>query len=278
MTTSISRRKFLKLGLYGSLGCLAASYPFLIERKLLQVNEYNIPVRNLPAEFNGFRIAQLTDIHYGSFMTQKFLSEVINRANSLKADAIVCTGDYVTEGDNSNVIKTVWSHLNRLQAPAGVFSVLGNHDHWVQQSESLELLIKSGQSIRHKSVAILHRGKRLWIGGAGDFWTDSPEIDRTFRSTPEDECRILLAHNPDTADSRFSTRVDLVISGHTHGGQVKIPFVSPIVLPVQNKHFTSGLVQARKAAVFISKGIGSVMLPIRFNCYPEIAVLNLRQV
>nr|MBC8412248.1 metallophosphoesterase [bacterium] len=109
MTTSISRRKFLKLGLYGSLGCLAASYPFLIERKLLQVNEYNIPVRNLPAEFNGFRIAQLTDIHYGSFMTQKFLSEVINRANSLKADAIVCTGDYVTEGDNSNVIKTVWS-------------------------------------------------------------------------------------------------------------------------------------------------------------------------
>ena len=117
MSKSISRRKFLKLGFLGGIGCLVASYPFFIERYLLQINTYTIPLKNLPNEFDNFKLVQLTDIHYGKLMPEPLIERIIDKANSLDGDAIVCTGDYVLDSNNnSKSIKIVWSLLKKLKA------------------------------------------------------------------------------------------------------------------------------------------------------------------
>jgi len=140
---------------------------------------------------------------------------------------------------------------------------------------SIEWLERSGQSVRHTSQAI-YRGKdRIVIGGSGDLWEDELGIDKAFQSSDEADFRILLSHNPDAADRYFKTRIDMMLCGHTHGGQVSIPFIGPPALPVQNKEYSSGLIKTEKTTLFISRGIGWSMLPVRFNCLPEIAALNL---
>jgi len=138
-------------------------------------------------------------------------------------------------------------------------------------------LVKTGQNIRHKSKFIERNGKKLWIGGAGDLWEDEIGIDTAFENVPQADCKIVLAHNPDTADEKFDSRINLMLCGHTHGGQVNIPFIGPPVLPVKNRRYSDGLIQTPKTPLFISKGIGWAVLPIRFNCYPEIAVLTLKK-
>ena len=112
--------------------------------------------------------------------------------------------------------------------------------------------------------------------GVGDLWEDDIDIDEVLREVPKDECRIVLAHNPDSADSPYEGEVDLMISGHTHGGQVNVPFLGPPVLPVKNKSYSSGLVRTTKGqSLFISRGIGWAIYPVRFNCFPEIPILEL---
>ena len=132
------------------------------------------------------------------------------------------------------------------------------------------------QNSRHRVTSIDRHGSKLWLAGAGDLWEDHKSLDGLLSTIPKSDCRIVLAHNPDTADTEFSSRVDLMISGHTHGGQVRIPFVGTPVLPVRNKTYSSGLkTSLRGKKVFISRGIGWAVYPVRFNCFPEIAVLEL---
>jgi len=272
----ISRRKFLKLGGAAGAAVLAAGYPLFIERYLVQTNSYQIPVPNLPPEFFGFRIVQLTDLHYGPLVPLRLIQNVISRANRIPCDVIFCTGDYVHEKDATGQIDTVWPALAGLRAPSGVFSTLGNHDHWADTERSQYWLNRTGQNLRHKTASILRNGKRLWFVGAGDLSEDHRDLDALLADVPEPDCRIVMAHNPDTADTMFKGRVDLFISGHTHGGQVDIPFIGPPVLPVKNKTYSSGLKTSPKGTgVFISRGIGWALYPVRFNCFPEISVLEL---
>lgn len=272
----ISRRRFLKLtGCVGALG-LVASYPVFIERYIVLTNTYRIPVPNLPEAFSGFRIVQLTDLHYGALVPLRLIKSILARANRIESDVIVCTGDYVHERNSTEQIDSVWPLIGELNAPLGVFSVLGNHDHWADTSRSQYWLNQTGQNLRHKVASIDRGGSKLWLAGAGDFWEDHRSLDGLLTGIPESDCRIVLAHNPDTADTAFSSRVDLMVSGHTHGGQVRIPFVGTPVLPVRNKTYSSGLkTSLRGMNVFISRGIGWAVYPVRFNCFPEIAVLEL---
>lgn len=271
----INRRKFIKYsGLVGAAGLFG--YPLFIERYIILTNYYRIKVPNLPQEFSGFRIVHLTDLHYGFLVPLAIIRNVVQRVNRLDRDLIVCTGDYVHEKGGTTQIDAVWPLLSRLSAPFGVFSVLGNHDHWADTERSLYWLDKTNQNLRHKVTALEKKGKRLWIAGAGDLWEDHRNLDRILSEIPDSECRIVLAHNPDTADSEFSGRVDLMISGHTHGGQVNIPFIGPPILSVRNKNYTSGIkTSTRGMGVFISRGIGWAIYPVRLNCPPEIAVLEL---
>ncbi len=271
-----SRRDFLKrLFSLGALG-LSASYPVFIERSIVLTSTYRIPVPNLPEAFSGLRIAQLTDLHYGFLMPLALIEHVVRRTNELKPDIIVCTGDYVHGKNATPQIDAVWPVISQLQARLGVYSVLGNHDHWASTERSAYWLKKSGQDLRRTTARIDRSGQSLWLAGAGDLWQDHEDLDVLLRPVPEEACRIVLAHNPDTADTRYSSRVDLMISGHTHGGQVNIPLVGTPILPVKNKNYSSGLKRTKRGSqVFISRGIGWTIYPVRFNCYPEIAVLEL---
>lgn len=272
----MTRRQFLRLGgILGAAG-LFASYPVFIERYLILTNYYRIPVPNLPLAFSGFRIVQLTDLHYGFLVPLAVIRYVVNQANRLEHDLIVCTGDYVHKRGATTQIDAVWSLLSQLKAQYGVHSILGNHDHWANTERSQQWLLETNQDLSHKVKVIEKGGHKLWLAGAGDLWEDHRNLDEMLSKVPESDCRIVLAHNPDTADTKFSARVDLMISGHTHGGQVDIPFLGPPVLPVQNKTYSSGLkLSPRGMGVFISRGIGWAIYPVRFNCPPEIAVLEL---
>ncbi|MEW6349380.1 MAG: metallophosphoesterase [Thermodesulfobacteriota bacterium] len=270
-----TRRSFLKnacrFGLLGAIG-----YTIFVERYIVVTNFYRIPVPNLPESFSGFRIVHLSDLHYGFLVPLALIPSVINRANELKPNLIVCTGDYCHGGSSSTQIDQVWSVLQRLTAPSGVYSVLGNHDHWADTARSDYWLKRTGQDLRHRSVRIDRDRHHFRLIGAGDLWEDHIGLRQLLRDVPDTDCRIILAHNPDTADSEPYSRFDLMLSGHTHGGQVDVPFVGPPVLPVENKNYSSGLkLSIRGNRVFISKGIGWAICPVRFNCFPEIAVLEL---
>ena len=271
----MNRRTFLKFALYGGVTALAGSYPVLIERNIVQINRYKIPIADLPPSFHGFTIAQLTDLHLGFLVSESFVEEIVHRTNRLRADLIVCTGDYVHERNATQQVDKVWTILSKLEAKHGVYSVLGNHDHWADFDRSLYWMERTGQNIRHECKPIYKGSDRIFIGGAGDYWEDDLNIDKTFSCSDENECRVLLAHNPDTVDTAFNTSLSLVLSGHTHGGQVVIPFYGPPVLPVINKDYSSGLISTPRTQLFISRGIGWAIYPVRFNCYPEIAVLEL---
>jgi predicted MPP superfamily phosphohydrolase len=271
---AVSRRHFLRL-LLGA-GCAAVGYPVFIERYLVLTNRYRIKVPNLPAPFRGLRIVQLTDLHYGLLQPLALIEAVVDRANAIERDIVVCTGDYVHQRDATTQIDAVWPVLARLRAPAGVFSVLGNHDHWADSARSRRWASRTGQDLEHRATSLVRGGQRLWFAGAGDLWEDHRDLDEVLSDIPSQDCRIVLAHNPDTADTAYTSRIDLMISGHTHGGQVRLPLIGAPVVPVANKTYTSGLKRSpRGAPVFISRGIGWAGYPVRLNCYPEIAVLEL---
>jgi len=272
----VNRRRFLKLASSLGVSSLLFGYPVVIERNRVMVNRYRIPVPHLPEPFRGFTLVHLTDIHYGPLVSLHMVRQIVGQANRLKKDAVVCTGDYVHERNKRDQIDRVGPVLSELTARSGVYSVLGNHDHWADPERSRYWLKRSGQDLSHRLRAVERGRDRIWLAGAGDLWEDHEPLDRLLGRIPPEDCRIVLAHNPDTADTDYEGRVDLMICGHTHGGQVNIPFIGPPVLPVKNKDYSSGLKSSpRGTRVFISKGLGWSICPVRFNCLPEIAVLEL---
>ena len=271
-----SRRRFLRHLFGAGLLSAAACYPVFIERRIVRETHYRIHISNLPPAFRGFRLVHLTDLHHGFLVSLSFIEGIVQRVNHIPRDLVVCTGDYVHERNSTAQIDRVWPALSKLTAPEGVFAVLGNHDHWADTERSRYWLARSGQDLRARAVGVERQGRRLWFAGGGDLWEDHIAIDSLLEPLPEEDCRILLVHNPDSADTSFKTHVDLILAGHTHGGQVRIPFFGAPVLPVRNKAYASGLVRTDKGhAMFISRGIGWAIYPVRFNCFPEIAVLEL---
>jgi len=251
-------------------------YGILVERYIVRFPHYRIPVPNLPPEFTGTTVVHISDVHLSTLVPAWFIERLFRKVAMLQKDVIVTTGDNVLGRDVPDRVDQVWSLLGGLQAPLGVYSVLGNCDHRAGAERSLVRLKESGQDVRGRAVAIEKQGQRLWLAGAGDLLEDHLPIDELLASVPASDCRIVLAHNPDTADTCFSARVDLMISGHTHGGQVELPFVGIPMLPVKNKTYSYGLKRTTKGfPVFISKGIGWGIFPGRLNCFPEIPILEL---
>lgn len=271
--SKMNRRTFFRYGIgaAGLLGC----YSVFVERNIVQVNHYRLPVPGLPTSFSGYRIAHLTDLHLGALVSENFIAGVVSRANELRPDMVCLTGDYVHAREATKEIDTVWPLLQKLRAVDGVWAVLGNHDHWASTKRSMYWMERTGFGVRHSCRMIERGAERVTIGGAGDYYEDAPGIDTAFQQCDDDDCKILLAHNPDTVDVAFRATVALTLSGHTHGGQVKIPLAGAPVLPVKNKAYAEGFIQTPRTNLFISRGIGWAIMPVRLNCFPEIAVLEL---
>ena len=254
------------------------AYGFSIERYALRINTYPLYFENLPAEFNGYRILVLTDLHYGLLMSRPWVREILKRANGAGADLIVCLGDYVKKRNSKDQLGVVWPLLKTLKAPGGVFFINGNHEHWADHALSLSLLEESGSSLRHRHALIRNGSAAIALAGCGDTrGGDEPGLDKALARVPDGVFTIMLAHNPGAADLPRDKPVDLFLCGHTHGGQIVVPLIDyPIMIPVDNKSYDSGLRHnARHEAVFISRGIGWGVVPVRLNCTPEIAIIQL---
>ena len=270
-----SRRAFLKkLGLAAAgiaLGGTAVS--LAVERHLVQVTRPRIRVPGLPPAFEGLRICQITDVHHGPFLDLDQVHRVVTLALEQSPDLFVLTGDLSHKEEWS--VPPVWDAMASLQAPLGVWGVMGNHDWWhgIGASREGATRAKIGM-LDNRAVLIEREGERIWLAGVGDLWADEPDLRAALANVPADEPAILLTHNPDFADEMSDPRVKLMLAGHSHGGQINLPLFGPPALPCRRK-YTSGLVRTGVSQVYVSRGIGMAAVPVRFNCRPELPVFEL---
>ena len=282
-----SRRRFLEAGACGVAlaGSAAASYSFLVQPRWFRVTRRQIAIRGLPAQLDGLRLAQLTDIHLGPWLSVQHVRHVVAATNELKPDLIVLTGDYVH--DSPAYIKPVADALAQLRAEIGVLAVLGNHDWWEDGPQSQKEFARVGIPLIDNDRIIVTPGRRLeadaaeglCIAGVGDLWEDVQLYDAALGGLPEQMPRVLLSHNPDVAEEEplGRHRVDLMMSGHTHGGQIRLPLVNPVASVSQyGDKYTYGLVDGPFSKVLISSGIGMVGVPLRIGTRPEIVLVELK--
>lgn len=269
-----SRRQFLKGVLAAGAAGLVAD-GILFEPRRIVVEKTTIAIRNLPDAFEGFKICQITDVHHGPLVGLKFVEKVVDKANSLRPDLIALTGDYVAV--SHKYIAPCISALCRLKSAYGTLAVLGNHDHWEGAELTRDVFSKYNVPVITNTNRLIEiKDNAICIGGVGDFYEDRQDLTAAFRGAP-DIPRILLSHNPDYAEVMPKTkRVDLVLAGHTHGGQIRLPFsIAPVNMSEYGQKYTGGLVKLNDTQVYVSRGIGVVGVPIRFNCPPEITLITL---
>lgn len=283
----VSRREFLVASGAEGLGLAAASagaYSVLWAPQRVAVRKYAVPLRGLHNDFDGLRIVQLSDTHYGPFVSLDYLGDVIAQTNALKPDLVLLTGDYV---HRSNKAIEPGIHLfSELDAPLGAVAVMGNHEHWEDVNRcqrafrtiGLPVIDNHRRFLTTKGLQPTLDAAAICIGGVGDLWEDDVLIRAAFRNVPEDMPRILLSHNPDVAELiPAETRVDVMFSGHTHGGQVSIPGVGPPILPSRyGQKYAGGWCVGPRSPVIVSRGVGMAGLPIRFRVPPEISLVELR--
>ncbi|MGI5816649.1 MAG: metallophosphoesterase [Armatimonadota bacterium] len=270
-----SRRSFLKkLGLAaGGIAVAGAGLDIAFERHWVEVTRPRIAVPGLPAAFDGIRICQLTDVHHGPYLAIERVHDAVSLAQEQRPDLFVITGDLSHKREWS--VPPVWDAMSPLQAPLGVWGVMGNHDWWHGIAASREGAKRAQIGmLDNRAVPIVHRGERLWLAGVGDLWTDRQDLAGALRGVPDDEPVILLTHNPDYADEMADRRVKLMLAGHSHGGQICPPLMGPLKVPNRMK-YAAGLVRTAVSQVYISRGIGMAILPFRFNCRPELPVFEL---
>lgn len=241
----------------------------------LQVVSTTVPVRNLPPAFQGVRIAHLTDLHRGRWVGEGQVARAGEVVRRLKPDVVVLTGDYVT-GLASHVYSCVEA-LGPLPAPLGTYAVLGNHDWWTDAATVREALRRGGiHVLSNEAVSISLRGERLWILGVEDLWSPWCSLVRACYAARGEEPKILLSHNPDLVGLAAQWGVDVVLSGHTHGGQVCLPGLGPLLLPIRSgKALASGTHRVGSTWIHVSKGVGLVFPPVRLHCPPDVSVVTL---
>ena len=272
------RRRFL-VGA-GALGAVTL-YSGEIERHFLSITDRTVFIRNLPSAFDGFRIAQLSDFHHRHFEEDFFLRHAVREVNRLKPDLVALTGDFITadhEGMPPNLkhADICAALLSELNAPLR-FCSLGNHDTIDVAGVTAALERHKLRVLNNANVAIDLKGDRLWVAGLADAYFDVPNLAEAIPKRKEGEPILLLGHEPDFVDTVVqNASVDLMLAGHTHGGQVKLPLLPPMFLPGLGQKYIHGHFQVGSTQLYVNRGLGTVHLPFRFNCPPELTMLTLR--
>lgn len=276
----VSRRGFLKafghIVLGGGLAAAAGyGYTTHIEPEWLVVERVQIPIRRLNPSLEGFRIVQLSDIHLHPFVQIELVQEAVAMANRLGPDLVVLTGDYVLQSAES--IFELAPVLALLNARYGVFTILGNHDLWTDAGVVRAGLVEAGLPVLCNQGQAIQVGRGLiYLAGLDDGWSGAPDLDATLNRQPAGALTILLAHEPDLAGGfARDGRVSLQLSGHSHGGQVRLPGLGAPVLPYLGQKYDQGLYRVQEMWLYTNRGIGVIGPPIRFNCPPEITEITL---
>ncbi|NBI29803.1 metallophosphoesterase [Chengkuizengella marina] len=282
MKEKISRRSFLNkiwksgLTLMG-LTVSIPSYSYFGERKWLQTNQIKLSSKRIPSPFSGLKIVHFSDLHLGFHMDDQYFDDLIKQVNAQQPDVICFTGDLIDE-DASNLVDYI-PKLQQFKAPLGKFAVLGNHDKIRSDAVAgvAEALMRSNFNLLiNKNVQIKRQNAVMNISGVDDILIGNPNLDQALLEANQDTYTILLAHEPDFADIVQDYPVDLQLSGHSHGGQVRLPLIGHIITPPLSKKYVNGLYEVGDSLkVYTNRGIGTTIYPFRFFCRPEITVITL---
>ncbi|MEO7932648.1 MAG: metallophosphoesterase [Chthoniobacterales bacterium] len=273
----ISRRAFLRTTIGAAVGAGVVS-PALAEPWRVAVEKITVRLRRLPPAFAGFKIVQLSDLHYRPYTTLRQIAHVVDLTNRLQPDLVVITGDFVTEGHEH--IDELTPILMKLQARHGITGVLGNHDQAsganaitaALRQAGIEMLRNQGRALTHEGASIYLAGVDSICGGDGAY----PHLNDALVGRPFDQTTILLAHEPDYADRiPISSGISLQLSGHSHGGQICLPLVGALVLPDWGKKYWKGLRQLKQTQLYTNRGIGTIGVPMRVGSLPEITEITL---
>lgn len=279
---STSRRKFL----FGAAAIGAAAIgadSVLFEPNRPHIVRQEITLRRWPAELHGFTLALLSDLHYDSYFSVHPLQSAIGMVNSLRPDLIVLTGDFVTaspfdggEEKAASNAEPCAALLAQMHAPHGLWAVLGNHD-WATDPRRVARSLREHniEVLANQSAPMEIKGARFWLAGVSEILFRTSDLPATLANVPRDEATILLAHEPDYADYAAHHPIDLQLSGHSHGGQIRLPFLPPLYLPEMARKYYAGLYQVGPLTLYTNIGLGTMDVPIRLNCPPEITFITL---
>ena len=264
------------------LAALAGADTLAVEPRDLQPRRVNVLLKRLPEAFDGFRIAQISDIHFGPYMGQAGVERAVRLAQSFQPDLVALTGDFVSQPwkqgngrPGAMFIEPCADVLAQLK-DTRMIAVLGNHDHFNGANIVEAGLKERGIAVPRNASLPLERGKdRIWIAGVDDVWVRTADLGRTLRGIPTTEATILLAHEPDFADHAAYFPVDLQLSGHSHGGQVRLPGIGALVLPEMAHKYPIGLNRVGALQVYTNVGLGVINPPVRFLCPPVVTFLKL---
>lgn len=276
----LSRRQFLTgLAAAPLVGVSATSaYARLIAPYHYEVSETDIFLRNLPVRFEGFRITQLTDVHHSRIVGIEEVRRVVELTNMTKPDLIALTGDYTTS--YRRYIEPCAEALGSLKAPEGVWAVLGNHDHYTDRELTTRALERNHIAVLNNKNTTLRRGSdALQLSGIDDWSWAGTDWPRAFHGLHQKHPTVLLSHQPIVLDFAESEKVGLILSGHTHGGQIDLPLIGPPAAHFATKDlkYAQGLFRRGETQLYVSRGTGVIGLPLRFGVRPEVAVLRLRR-
>lgn len=282
-----NRRSFLKYGL--RFFALAFLFFGFERRNNVRIEQQRLFYKNLPMAFKDFRIVHISDLHASFWVGRNYLNSVVQKVNELEKDLLVITGDVLTGAVNDfwkqwlptekkDYLAMVVDVLKQLKAGEKI-AVLGNHDQWDGKATEKRLvheLERIGiRVLRNTSVPIRRGTERLHIAGTDDIWF-SYDLAKALYDIPNNAFKILLSHSPDvTSDIDKDMKIDLTLCGHTHGGQVNIPHLSPLLLPIDNPaRYLAGLVKEPYGFTYVNRGIGTLVFPFRINAAPEITSLR----
>jgi predicted MPP superfamily phosphohydrolase len=263
------------------------SYGYRVEPTWLELNELEIRIPNLAPAFGGFRFVQLSDFHCSRQVTPAYLRQAVDLALAQQPDVVVLTGDFVHKG--YKYVQAVAACLSRLSAPGGVYAVLGNHDFSVRNAlgfrryKHLHRAVAAALSehgirvLQNESVRLQRGDGVLHLVGVDDLWSRVCDLERAFADLDGASPRVVLAHNPRTIEFLNGRRCDLMLSGHTHGGQINLPRLGRPTLGRRARRFAAGLYRYRGSHVYVNKGIG-FGFRFRFGVRPEVAVLTLQPI
>ena len=275
----LTRRQFLSGLAAAPLIAVSATsaYAGLIEPHSYEVTKTDIFIRNLPGRFEGFRITQITDVHHSRIVGIDQVRRVVELAQNTKPDLFVLTGDYTTT--YRRYVEPCAEALAALNAPEGVWAVLGNHDHYTDPELTTRALANRKINVLNNANTVIRRGPDvLQLAGVDDWSWNGTNWKRAFYGLELQRPIVLLSHQPGVFDLAEARSASLILSGHTHGGQVRLPVIgAPARFVTQHLKYDSGLFRREESQLYVSRGTGVIGLPVRLGVKPEIAVLRLRQ-
>jgi uncharacterized protein len=277
---AMTRRDFVKMGAgsgiaTGLTGLTGVLYSAGVEPNDVLIERQTIHLRRLPACFDGFKVVLLSDLHIYPFTTVELINEAIRLTNSVRPDLVLFAGDFVYKSPEA--VFDLVPLLEKLNPAKGVFAVLGNHDRRVAPKIVSEALAKGGvELLNNRGIELQIASESIYLAGIDSFLAGTPRPSEAFSARRGTVCSIALVHEPDSIRELCAeVPVDLQLSGHSHGGQVRFPGFGALVLPQLGKIYDLGLYAVGHAQIYTTRGIGTVYLPIRFNCPPEVTAITL---